>query len=395
MKSQGELEEGLYFVHGYYTQENNNLDTNEISREQMLLMKDSIDNVYGIETYEVNTREMLPEGELPQGEFAFFDGRRIYTVENDPTAIMYTELNKQLATSIGFDSYGNQPEELSGNISDVYSYHVNVGHGNCSLVVFCKNNKWNIWMVDCSVFDFTNKENHCKNLNACMDEIYKNFRINRISKLLITHLHYDHINGIEHLIRQGWIDANTEVWMNVQYPWKQPTYNGILLKLKALGVRFIDPVVGNSTQHIKVLYPTVSFNKKNKAPENNINNASVLYQICLNGKRMLFTGDIETEGWDTVTTCMPNLRKSTYYCISHHGSITGHLRNKCTPAGRLIKTLADCSDTSEIQILMGRNGAYRGVYSGKVLRDFGNIVKTEDATKYIEIEWDTGIVNYI
>lgn len=73
-----------------------------------------------------------------------------------------------------------------------------------------------------------------------------------------------HINGIEYLIKRGWIDANTEVWMNIQYPWKQPTYNRILLQLSALGVKFIDPIIGNSTKNIHILYPDVSYNKKTR-----------------------------------------------------------------------------------------------------------------------------------
>jgi len=248
-------------------------------------------------------------------------------------------------------------------------------------------------MVDCSVFDFTNKKNYSSNLKLCMEDIKKKFSVDKVSKLLVTHLHFDHINGIEYLIKNGWIDRNTEVWMNTQYPWKQPTYNRILLQLKSLGVKFIDPIVGNSTQHINILYPDVSFSNKNQAPKKNINNASVLYQICLAGKRMLFTGDIETEGWDKVTLCLPHLNQSTYYCISHHGSITGHLRGSCITSKRYISTLADCANLSEIQVLMGRDNAYKGVYSKKVTSDFSNILKTEDAQHYLEIEWNNGNYN--
>ena len=119
-------------------------------------------------------------------------------------------------------------------------------------------------MVDCSVFDFTNKHNYSSNLEDCLQSIFNKFGIDRISKLMITHLHYYHINGIEYLIKRGWIDANTEVWMNIQYPWKQPTYNRILLQLSALGVKFIDPIIGNSTKNIHILYPDVSYNKKTR-----------------------------------------------------------------------------------------------------------------------------------
>ena len=78
---------------------------------------------------------------------------------------------------------------------------------------------------------------------------------------------------------------------------------------------------------------------------------------------------------------------SYYYCISHHGSITGHLRNECIYRNH-IKSLADCN-FSRIQILMGRNNAYSGIYSQSVLDDFNNICKVEDSENYIRIDWRT------
>lgn len=394
MKREYELKKGLYFVHGYYLSGGRENDIEELYRDQMILMRDSMDDIYDIDAYDINLREMQMDNEvtIPQGEFVYYDGRSFRTAEDDPISIMHTELNRQLIRRIGFENYGNQPEEVNENISDAHSYHITVGHGNCSIIVYRGNDSYNMWMVDCSVFDFTNRHNYSSNLDDCLNSIRNKFGVEHISKLLITHLHYDHINGIEHLITKGWIDANTEVWMNTQYPWKQPTYNRILLQLNALGVRFIDPIVGNSTKNIHILYPNVSFNRKNMAPKNNINNTSVLYQICFGENSMLFTGDIETEGWDTVSTCMPYLRKSTYYCISHHGSITGHLRNNCISAGCGITTLADCADLTRVQVLMGRDGAYRGVYSGKVLGNFKNIEKTEETQKYFSLDWETGKV---
>lgn len=390
MKNERDLEKGLYFVHGYYINGNKEEDIKGLYRDQMILMKDSIENIYDIEAYDVNLREMRIQNQIPQGEFVYYNGESIQTAEDDPTSIMYTELNRQLTNIIGYENYGNRPEEISEPISDVHSYHVNVGHGNCSIIVFCCNEKYNMWMVDCSVFDFTDKHNYRSNLNICMDDISMKFGVGKISKLMITHLHYDHINGIEHLIKKGWIDKDTEVWMNTQYPWKQPTYDRILLQLKSLGVKFIDPIVSNSTQQINILYPNISFNKKNVAPKNNINNASVLYQICLGGKSMLFTGDIEAEGWEQVRLCIPRLNYSTYYCISHHGSITGHLRSNCVKTHMVIGTLADCAGLTKIQVLMGRDNAYNGIFSKKVISDFNNILKTEDAVHYIEIEWCNG-----
>ena len=386
MKREHELEKGLYFVHGYYMSDYREQDINELYRDQMILLKENIDSIYDIEAYDVNLREVRIQDQISPGEFVFYNGEEFQTAENDPTSIVYTELNQQLTRLISYENYGNQPIDISNNISRVFSYHVNVGHGNCSIIVFCEDGNYTMWMIDCSVFDFTNRQNYSNNLDRCMDDIYKEFRIKTISKLLITHLHYDHINGVEHLIKNKWIDRNTEVWMNTQYPWKQPTYNRILLQLKAMGVRIIDPVVGNSTQHINILYPYVSYNSKNKAPKNNINNASVLYQIRLGQDKMLFTGDIEAEGWDKVKTCYPHLNESTYYCISHHGSITGHLRSICVEH-MPINTLANCAHSTQLQVLMGRDNAYKGIFSPKVTSDFQTILKTEAAKHYFRIEW--------
>ena len=394
MKNGRELDKGLYFVHGYYISGNREQDTSELYRDQMILLKDSFDSVYDIDAYDVNIREMRIQNQISQGEFVYYDGEQFQTAANDPTSVMYTELNRQLARLIGYTNYGIRPEEVSDNISDVYSYHVNVGHGNCSIIIFGEKRKYNMWMVDCSVYDFTNKKKYCDNLDVCMNDINNEFGIDKISKLLVTHLHYDHINGIEYLIKNGWIDKDTEVWMNTQYPWKQPTYNRILLQLNALGIKFIDPVIANSTHHINILYPDISFNMKNIAPKNNINNASVLYQICLNGHKMLFTGDIETEGWENVNTCFPYLNKSTYYCISHHGSITGHIRKSCVASNRPIDTLADCVTSTKLQLLMGRDHAYKGIFSKRVISEFYNLVKTEDSNHYVKVRWDNGVYTF-
>lgn len=72
---------------------------------------------------------------------------------------------------------------------------------------------------------------------------------------------------------------------------------------------------------------------------------------------------------------------------------TRHQRTiNCMPVNRCITTLADCADLTKLQVLMGRDGAYKGVYSRNVLKEFKNIVKTEEAQKFFSLDWETGIV---
>ena len=55
-----------------------------------------------------------------------------------------------------------------------------------------------------------------------------------------------------------------------------------------------------------------------------------------------------------------------------------------------LRILADCAELTSLQVLMGRDGAYKGVYSRKVLGDFKNIEETEKAQKYFCLDWKTG-----
>lgn len=192
------------------------------------------------------------------------------------------------------------------------------------------------------------------------------------------------------------IDNNTEVWLNTDYPWSQPTYLNILSQLKARNVKFINPIVSNSTSNIRVIYPEISFSAKNPAPKKKINNSSVVYEICFGDYNMVFPGDIETEGWDEVN-CSPYLNNATYYCLSHHGSLTGRIRNKCnyTAAPQNIHTIANCTGKTKLQILMGRNKAFPGIFSPKVLRDFPFVEITDGNFSYLELEWGTGIVTKV
>lgn len=81
MKEQNELKKGLYFVHGYYMRDNENVNAREIFRDQMIIMHDSIDSIYA-DAYDINLREMRIQNQIPQGEFVYYNGESFHPSES-------------------------------------------------------------------------------------------------------------------------------------------------------------------------------------------------------------------------------------------------------------------------------------------------------------------------
>lgn len=298
------------------------------------------------------------------------------------------------------------------NVEQVYSYHVNVGHGNCSIIVIITKNKSEIWVVDFSQFDLCNKINYRDNIIECFNFIKIKHNLNeiKIDKLLITHPHYDHINGIEYLATNNCL-LNTEVWVNFHYSWPAGYYSRLLQKFKKMNLTFIEPKVSNSGAQVEILYPdnrilrtpprsAQPHSPYSIVPKHKINNASVIYKLNLGNKSMVFPGDLEEEGWNEVVNCYPTLKEARFYCISHHGSITGHKRTNC-PNISCITSIEKCCLDKNINILMGRDGAYPGIFSTEVLKSFKDRIYRTDLDmsnnepKFLELNWqDENVVYY-
>lgn len=292
-------------------------------------------------------------------------------------------------------------------VSDVRSYHINVGHGNTSVIAFRFNNETHLWMIDCAGIEIGTWNIYEDNITACFEHIRKAYNMSvepKIEKVLITHPHYDHISSAAKLITENRLVLGAEIWLNRKFSFPSGCYQRFLQEINAHKneLRLIEPLRKNSTANIRVWYPdfVVKGTKSGtvgRAPDGKVNNASVVYNIHLGGKSMVFPGDIETGGWDLVTDCEQYDGKADYYCVSHHGSLTGHLRTVC-PASQNISDVACCTDKIRTAILMGRDGVYNGIIHPEVRRCFGprlNITTDMNdtaETKFLELDWATGNV---
>ena len=296
----------------------------------------------------------------------------------------------------------------------VISYHVNVHHGNCSVILLQYGGKYEVWMVDCSLSEKGSGNLFACNLEAAFEEIRKRLGMQEgdalhIRRFFLTHLHADHYAGVEYLVNQGYIDNHTLCYWNIYYHIAGSKYLNTWQTLINANVKFIEPVSRNGRCAFEFLHPecriyrskgTTVGKVKPSRVVGKVNNSSTVIKFSLGGKSMAFPGDLERGGFDKMTkkkTCSPQLCGINFYAISHHGSLNGHPDIAClNPDPHHPSRPLDCiSIRNSKAILMGRDGAYLGIYSPDVTSYWGGrnaLVKTEDAPHFVELEWGSGNV---
>lgn len=292
----------------------------------------------------------------------------------------------------------------------VRSYHVNVGHGNCSLILTKYDNGYDLWMVDCSTYDHMIRRDYSVNLHQCLRDIAWELDVDEkslhISRFMLTHTHSDHYNGLRYLIKQGMIDSTTLMYVNTHYDCASPVWITIMKSLKGMKCKFVEPISGNLTNGaIRILHPECSiYMKSGSVPADkkrlcrvvaNVNDSSVVYSITLQNREMTLPGDLQKSGFKEMSghaPCRGELSKTNYYIVSHHGSLNGHPDVNCMSKGAPYpKPLCCVSQGVNKAILMGRDNAYPGIYSPIVIdhwdKTLGVLEYTEQAPHYLELNW--------
>ena len=420
-----DMPKALYFVDSIYSSVEGDLSVVN------LLTTDASDN-------EGHVSVTVPRGQLRMGNhpgtikegwYVFYDAESQDSFSYGNNTAYARRQFREFKSIIEQLSQNNTTEESGENRSlleryscdhgiDIVSYHVNVGHGNCSLILIHSNEEFQIWMVDCSLSERRNGNRFSPNLEACFKEIRK--RLGKrdeepliISRFFLTHPHCDHYAGVEYLVKHGYINDKTLCYWNIYYHMAGAKYIQVLKTLQRANVKFIEPISGNSTQAIRFLHPecrifrsrgTVGSYKPKHRVVNHLNNCSTVIRFLLGGKKMVFPGDLEVDGFDEMTkrsTCSPELFRIDYYAISHHGSANGHPVNPCmSPVRHHPPTPLHCiSCVISKAILMGRNGAYNGIYDPGVINYWTNcnnsLVYVERATHYVELEWGNGNIKMV
>ena len=227
---------------------------------------------------------------------------------------------------LGFEKHNEFGPELTQIAPDwVKSYHVNVGHGNCSLILSNYGTEYELWMVDCSTYDYTNRRDYSQNLYQCLKnialELKKDITNLRISRFMLTHTHFDHYNGLLFLIKHGFVNDKTLVYANLHYDCASPVWTKILNEFKKLHCHFVEPITSNQTKGLINIYHPKCTTTKSKSSDPNchyvpkVNNSSVVYGIALSGHIMVFPGDLEQDGFKAMCSagsCITDLFQTVF-----------------------------------------------------------------------------------
>lgn len=419
----------LYFIESIHT--TSNLE-NPVDVVMIPTMGDEV-NQPEFFSFSRQQFRIVEYGDIHEGQYVFYNDRPDdgATMFSDGTHTLYAQREIALSNYLRTTLLMLASQSGQGILEDdkttsydhaiVNSYHVNVGHGNCSIILIRQGDSHQIWMVDCALYEAPNLvvswTNHEATFESCLDDIASELNMNRqslfIDHFLLTHMHNDHYNGLKYLINKGLVNRRTIYYMNLHYQMPSKNLNEILqLMVDKSFNHIVEPLSCNSTSCIRILHPdcriyrdhnSILISASRYRLESNPNNSSAVYAILLAGKIMIFPGDLEMEGFEKMTAsanCNPVWNHIDFFVVSHHGSKNGIPYKQCKSQNKFRTPLLCFRRNLMISVLMGRDGAFRGIYSKRacytydILSHRGLYYSEKDSNgsclRYLSIDWNNG-----
>lgn len=182
-----------------------------------------------------------------------------------------------------------------------------VGQGDCTLIETPDGS--NI-LIDCGMKDF--KFNSGENIVPFL----KRKGINQIDLLILTHLHYDHIGGIEYIINnftvKKIIDNETKINNSLIR-----NMENLVIANKIQRDKFYsgDYIEGYGNIRLFFLNP-----EKNDSLHSSEHSKSIVLKLKYENTEILFISDLNVEGETLIANTYGDFLKSDILKVSHHGS---------------------------------------------------------------------------
>lgn len=183
-----------------------------------------------------------------------------------------------------------------------------VGQGDCTLIETPDGS--NI-LVDCGMKDFRYNSGESN-----IVPYLKRKGINQIDLLILTHLHYDHIGGIEYVLNnfevKRIIDNGTKTDNSLIRQMENTVLEKNIPKEKISGGDYIE---GYGNMRLYFLNPD-----KNDTLTTSEHTKSIVIKLKYEDTEVLLISDLSTEGELSITNTYGDFLKSNILKVSHHGS---------------------------------------------------------------------------
>ena len=193
---------------------------------------------------------------------------------------------------------------------------LDVGQGDCSVIQTPGNG---IILVDCGRTSFISNSGE-----RAIAPYLRRIGSDKIDLLIITHLHLDHIGGINYLLENFKIGRIIE--SGQKFPTSFTNTMDSLIGAKNIPrqtVRAGDFIDEIKDLRLYFLFPDSKFvSTGGITAGNNLNNGSVAFMLKFRETEVFFTGDIEKEAERFLCDTYSDFLKSDVLKVAHHGSIT-------------------------------------------------------------------------
>jgi competence protein ComEC len=144
--------------------------------------------------------------------------------------------------------------------------------------------------------------------------------IHRLDLVVLSHPHPDHMNGLIAVLKKFEVAAVWESGRDMDLPGHDEFSRAI--DDKKIRRRFVsadDPPAPLGEATVSVLHPRKGFDAHDRQAYAAENNRSLVLKVTLEGKELLFTGDIGLEAESDIMRTMPDM-KADLVKVPHHGS---------------------------------------------------------------------------
>ena len=197
--------------------------------------------------------------------------------------------------------------------SHMYIFSLNVGQGDTNIIVLPNNS---VYIIDFYFYKYN--ENKFEDIYTNLKKIFK---FDKVTGVIITHKHRDHIWGLSNIISKEYIEVE-KIFINADYKHDISEITSIKNAAKEKKIPIINinhpSEIKESNVNIEILNPKDGKSTRERCPD--INDSSIVLKITFGDTEAFFTGDA---GYNILNSCCNKTKRNSYLKVSHHGSETG------------------------------------------------------------------------